>query len=403
MMRATFILGAVLVGAGLAAAQPWSPGGPPVAVDGLPLLTPAVETAPARPPLFWMSADYAFAWVRGPRLPALVTTSPDGTSTALAGVPGTPGVATLFGGDRLSSPMRPGLRLGAGAWFPDNALGWGIDAGFTVLSSGANGFLASSTGSPILARPFRDAATGNFASVLVAYPGSSAGGIAVRAESGNFYDGHLDIMERLLDTPGATVDVLIGYRAYAYSESLTVQQNLFPTGALFVPGTQIASIDNFGTRNIFNGADLGFRTILGRDALSLELLTKVAAGSLDSTVGISGAQRTTVPGAVPVSNPGGVLALGSNIGTYHNARFRFLPEAGATLRWQVASNVQLRLGYSFMLLNGVARAGNQIDTALTPANFPPAGAPAPGSQPTFRLQRSDVWIQTVNVGLAFTF
>src|SRR5262249_3095843 len=144
--------------------------------------------------------------------------------------------------------------------------------------------------------------------------------------------------------------------------------------------TEVISIDNFGTRNGFNGVDMGFRSQFSSGPVSLEVLTKVAVGGLSTTVGISGAQRTLVPGSDPVSSPGGVLALASNIGTYKDSRVKFLPEAGLNLKWQALSNLELRVGYSFMLLNGVARAGNQVDTIITPANFG-ATTPAADSRP----------------------
>src|SRR5437879_4999432 len=65
---------------------------------------------------WWVSADYLFGWVRSSKLPPLVTTSPAGTPQASAGVVGQPGTTVLFGNSDVVGDMRPGIRLGMGAW-----------------------------------------------------------------------------------------------------------------------------------------------------------------------------------------------------------------------------------------------------------------------------------------------
>src|SRR5207244_9604018 len=110
---------------------------------------------------------------------------------------------------------------------------------------------------------------------------------------------------------------------------------LTPTDGSVTAGTVIASADDFTAQNEFHGGDLGFRTQFFWKKMSLGLLTKFALGNVHNKVVINGSQTTTVPGIAPTTAPGGVLALGSNIGSFSNNTWAVLPELGVNLGWQV--------------------------------------------------------------------
>jgi hypothetical protein len=347
----------------------------------------------------WVSGDYMWSWVQNATLPSLVTTSPAGTARANAGVLGAPGTSTLFGG-HVDGDSRPGIRLGAGYWL-DPEHNAGIEAGFVMVGSQAGLFGAASNGSSILARPYTDAATGLPQAVLIAFPGSSAGSVTMRAESGNFFTGNIDLTEKVCGSDWYDITAMGGYRFFGYQDSVYMAQNIAPTSGNFVPGTQINSADHFSARNEFHGVDLGLRTEFFWNSFGLEVLTKVALGDMRDVVSINGEQTVAVPGTRPVSSVGGVYALQSNIGSTPNNYFGTLPEFGVNLKWQPYPFMQMRLGYSLFLLDGVARAGNQINTNVTTSNFPPATGT--GGQPIFNLDRSWFWVQSLNFGVAFTY
>ena len=246
-------------------------------------------------------------------------------------------------------------------------------------------------------------------SVLIAYPNSSSGSVEVRASSGNFWDLHFDFTENVIDQHWFRLDSLVGYRYCRYDEGVQIGQKIVivnpPPGSSFAEGTQIATVDNFSTQNAFNGCDLGLRTHLCWNRLSLDLLTKVAVGDLHRQVNINGSQVTTVPGApAPSSQAGGVLALSTNSGNYSSNEFTYVPEIGANLSWDVTSRLQVRLGYSALFLNHVARAAEQIDPTVNPNLFPPANPSLGGpSRPAFNLNKSDIWMQSISFGLLFTY
>ena len=349
----------------------------------------------------WVSGDFLFGFVQGSRHPALVTASPPGTIKPLAGVLGADGTETLFGGDALNAGLRPGFRLQAGWWFGGGSQ-LGVEAGFLFVGRQSTSFFASSDQIPIIGRPYFDANAGSQQAVLVGFPGLTAGNVDVQTTSSAFYSGNIDITENALEFENHRLIAMVGYRFYGFDESLNIRQNLTPTDPNVVAGTQIVTNDSFATRNTFHGLDMGFRTEHVWGNLSLDLLMKLAIGDVRRKVTIAGEQVTTVPGVGTTVDAAGVLALGSNSGTFISHDWKVMPEVGATLGWNVRRNLQVRLGYSFLFLNGVARAGDQVDVIINPNNFPPAVAGGP-NRPIFNSFRSDLWIQSINLGVLWTY
>lgn len=354
------------------------------------------------PRQLWVTGDFLLGLMRGAHFPVLATTSPAGTARPVAGIFGASSTDTLFGGWQIDDP-RAGFRLGAGWWFGGDRY-LGVETGVLFLGGRATNFNASSDNFPILARPYLDVLDGTPQAVLVAFPGSSTGSIDIHANSGNFQSAYFDIAEKAFEEGGFRLVALVGYRYYRYDESLTIGQILNSTDPNFVAGTQVVTNDSFSTRNEFHGLDMGFRTQYAWNKLSLEVLAKLAVGDLRRQVNIDGNQTVTVPGAAAVTDAAGVFALDSNSGTFISHDFKVLPEFGATLNWQCRPNLNVRFGYSFLLLNGIARAADQVDVTLNPNLFPPANPAAGGAnRPAFSLHRSEMWIQSVNLGVEWTY
>jgi hypothetical protein len=146
------------------------------------------------------------------------------------------------------------------------------------------------------------------------------------------------------------------------------------------------------------------RIDLAGDRWSVDVVGKLAVGMVHRSVGIAGITQTTVPGAAPVDNAGGFLALSSNSGVFGSSDWVIAPEVGVNFAWEVTRHIELRLGYSFLYWTDVARAPEQASLGINPNLFPPA--PAAGalpSSPSFQLQKSDIWIQSVNLGVEIRF
>jgi len=349
----------------------------------------------------WVSGEYLLAWYGGDRLPTLITTSPAGTAQNVAGIP-SPSTPTLFGGGIVNDDLRSGFRLGVGYWFtPEHFRG--IEAGLLLLESEASGFAASSTGTPILARPFFNATTGLPEAALIAFPGSSAGSIAARASSGNLYGANVAFTENVCDKEWFRLDSIFGYRFYRYDEGLRVAETLTNNSA-FAPGTQFSSFDSFAAENEFHGADFGLRSQFTFGSASLTLLTKLAVGEVFRDVNINGSQVVTVPGAAPVTRGGGLLTQATNIGVHSSDDWTVLPEVGATFGWHVTPNIRLTVGYTILGLERIARVGDQVDVMINTVQFTTPGPPATGpNNPAAVLNRTDLWVQSINVGVEVSY
>jgi opacity protein-like surface antigen len=433
LKRMLLALGAALVCAGATVAQPSAvptpaaPALPPFLQPGYgeppPTQAPSAQalSSPPQPPepshlaapgmpcsqnddgAFWCEADGLYARLRAVTLPPLVTTSPAGTSNKVAGILGNPGTTTVFGGGPALESGRPGFHVAAGYWFGSDHR-FGIEGDFTWISGESTNFSASSSTFPILARPYIDASNFTPQAVLVAFPGASTGSIAAQATSDSFVQAHLDLAARLLDDGGPLrATALLGYSFFHYSEALHVQQTIVPTPPAFQPGTQFSATDDFTTRNQFNGFDFGLRPQYSWNSLTLDLSLRVAIGLLEHDATVSGSQTVVVPGQPTATQNFGVLAQPFNVGSHPSNDWAVIPQVGAGLSWRLNPNVQLRLDYSAIFLNGVFRAADQVNTNLNP-NFFPGGAGNIGpALPVFNLSRTDIWIQSVSAGVVITY
>jgi hypothetical protein len=349
-------------------------------------------------PGFWGRAEYLYWWVDGADTPPLVTTSPDDTPQAQAGV--LPDATVLFGNERVNTSGRSGGRFTLGYWF--NCCEYvGVDSTFLFLGNVKQEYFNSSNGSPILARPFFNVDTLDQDAQLIAFPGIVVGSIEALATS-RVYGGDVNLRKALVVDCWKRFDVLAGYRYFRLAEGLRINSNttsIDPESPV-EPGTTFAIFDDFDTANSFNGAQLGLNLQMINGCWTIDFLAKLAVGAVAQTVTIDGGTTTTVPGGSPVSSQGGVLALDSNIGTYHRNRFSLLPEFGVDLRYQMTPLWRLNLGYTIMILTNVVRPGDQIDLNIDPNLFPPSLG---GTQPRFVFQDSDVWMQGINVGIECNF
>ncbi len=350
---------------------------------------------------WWGRGEYLMWWMSGAIAPPLVTTSPDNTPIADAGV--LPDAEILFPVERLGIDGRSGGRITLGHWF-DECESWGFEGNYWGLDKGGSSFQASSDtdGSPVLARPFVDAATGLEDAFIVSYPDVFAGSITV-ASSSDVMGAELNLRHAVLGNRWARFDLLAGYRFVKVRESLSVFENQISIdpGSQIPLGTQFSIQDDFATCNEFHGGQVGM--ILQKEICrwTIEGTGKVALGSWNQEARIGGFTRVTVPGVPTVTDEGGILALGSNSGKFNRNRVAAIPEAALNLRYQLNSIWKVNVGYTFLYLQRIVRPGNNIDRRIDTNQIPPPIAA--GAFPEFDFKESDAWLQGVNVGLEARF
>ncbi len=360
---------------------------------------------------YWVSAEYLLWWTKGMQTPPLVTTSPVGTPQADAGVLGADGTSVLFGGQKLFDEDRSGGRFRLGKWC-DQCQWIGFDFEYLFLGEESASYRECSVGLPILARPFFNVVRDEQDSELVQFPGVLVGTVHVDAES-NFYS--LSPRFRInLACEGATscnscndcgpgrsyrYDLLLGYRYLRLDDDLRIRESLSTVD----PETQTLFDlrDSFETTNDFHGLDLGILWEGYRGPWNLELVGRLGLGNNREAVRINGSTQTSTASGASFSDPGGLLALPSNIGGYRRDKFAVVPEFGATVGYAFTPRLRCTFGYTFLYWNKVVRAAEQIDVGVNPNLLPPALENPGPLRPDFAFNDTSFWAQGLNFGLNY--
>ena len=354
---------------------------------------------------FWLRGEALLWWTSGMSTPPLVSASPPGTDIADAGVLGTPGATVLFGGhDSLLTASRWGGRVQGGGWI-DCSKQIALEGDYLGLPNLSQIYQASSDGTDIISRPFRNALTFVNDAELVSFPDVLAGRVTVIANT-QFQSAGARLRWNLdcVDLGCGDVlrwNLLTGYRYAVLQESLLIREELTSLD----PGNpgSFDLHDSFRTTNQFNGAEIGSVFRLRTKRWDCELLTKLALGNVRQSVTISSTTQTEVAGVIDTL-PGGLLGQRTNIGNYHRDRFAVMPEIGLTLGYRVTEKLTASLGYSLIWWQKVARPGNQIDPEVNPNLIPPenVGAnPFGPLRPQFHFRDELFWAQGINLGLTY--
>lgn len=354
--------------------------------------TPSATTAlaePAKPcgSRFYGSADFFYGATQGTYLPPLVTVSPAG-SPATAGGLFNPTTVVALGGGRTGDSTRPGANFRFGYWC-DDAHRTGVDFGFFFLgdqSQSFNGY--TSPGNLALAQPL---VNGTTATNFGLQPGALlAGGLAATVGT-DVIGADVNLRKGLKSTACSHCDVVMGFRYLHLGDSVEVAST---TGAFVAagPGPAVAgsvlTVDSFRTRNNFYGPQVG--VIAGRTAgrFSVDATMKLALGANVASTDISGGTATNANGFPIAGTATGLLASGSNSGSYNRSDFAVVPEAGVKLGYGLTEHVRATAGYTFVYWSSVQRAPEQIDlTVLSPG------------RPAFPDRTTDFWIQGFTLGL----
>jgi hypothetical protein len=350
----------------------------------------------------WYDAEYIHWRLRHAELPPLVTTSPPGTPLAAAGVLGLPTTTILIGGPAgPDSNERDGGRFTIGFWL-NCERDLALESTSFFLDERRFTAALSSTGIPILARPFQvlnppaGVVVPTQASELVAFPGLVSGTVVVTTKS-SLWGTELNLRTVLLRNCCGRLDFLTGFRTLGLDESVGISEDLLANG------TSIREADGFSTHNNFYGGQFGLNWNCRRGRWTLDVLGKVALGDTHESTNISGFTTRTI-GGVSMTESGALLAQQSNIGHFTKDTFSVVPEVGVKLGYQITPRLKFTVGYTFLYWSQVARAADQIDTVVnvTQLPFSTTGLIGP-ARPAFFGRTQDFWAHGISVGLELKF
>jgi hypothetical protein len=353
-------------------------------------------------PGWWARADYLVWAVQGSGLPALVTANPAGTPRAQAGVLGFPDTTVMYGNHVVNNEMRSGFRV-EGGWLgdPDWTFPIGIMANFFRLESQSEGFRASSDGSFTLARPFFNSNLNRQDSSLVAFPGLLSGSITARTRS-DLLGTELNVIDQLYTGDCMRVGVYIGYRFLRYHDRLEVLEESTVLGSPVPIGTRLGARDSFSIDNDFHGCNFGVDFRYHQGALSFDVRTSLAVGHTFKQARIVGQSTFSDAGGTTRVVDGGLLALPTNSGLRTRNNAAVLPQLGVTVGYAAGAWGRFLIGYDFLYLSEVARAGSVIDPVLNPTQFPP-GNLVGAARPQLQFNAGELWAQGVRIGFEVSY
>lgn len=307
-----------------------------------------------------------------------------------------PDATVLFGNQRVNGDSIMGYRFMGGLWMDnckEKAMEFhGYNVGTESLRLHAD---SASIGNDVLARPV---AGGAQSRVLLSELGALAaktvtGAIDVNMDTVS-YGGAVMLRNRMFQASNMRWDFLLGYQ-HARLEDLLVVASISNSGAT-------ASVsDTFNTLNRFDGMAIGLERFSRFGNFSLDTRFKLGNGNMRRTTIIRGRQVVT-PGNIETTQ--GLLARDTNAGTYVQDRFVVSPEFGITLGYRFARDLDFTIGYTYLSLPKVARAGDQID--VNALNVPETNVSVPlagNVLPLFNLVESNYSLQSFDFGGQWRF
>jgi hypothetical protein len=327
-------------------------------------------------------------------------------------------ITTIYGdgANNINYHENSGVRLSGGLWLDENRT-YGLDASYFQLEHKTKGSIITSPGDPVIGPTFFDPVTGHETIVLASLPTFTSGlnAFAPRAavisiqNNERLYGAEINaryqigawlMMDRL--------DFFAGFRHLYFGEGLDITtESIAQPGNL---GPNVLASDHFGTRNQFWGGQFGFASHAQCGRLSFDGILKIGLGDVHEVVDINGSTTigaTTIGGVTTpqTTSVGGILAEPTNIGHHNRDQFAVLPELTFTLGYQVAEHVRATIGYNFLYLSRVLRAGDQIDGVdarqVRSLNTFTPGAQVTFPQPVFFTEH--FYAQGLNFGLEVSY
>ena len=350
----------------------------------------------------WIRADYLIWYEKESDVVPLVTTStgfPVDPADLLT--LGTPETQIVFGNEQVDDNPLDGWRLEVGAWL-DAAATFGIFGRYMEAGGRNLGFNAGPNDFNFLGIPFFDPDIADEDALDLTIPNQRLGLVGVSLE-GDVKSWEI-LYRRLVETgSNYRLDWVYGYRNFTLDETLRLTASTLVTDAAAgIVGTQVDLNDQFDVENRFHGIDLGITGHSHQGCWSLDFLAKVALGVMEQEVDVTGAQLISVPNLDVTRNVGGLFSQESNIGQNDESEFAVIPEIDVNLGYAVTSNLDLTIGYTFIYVNSVVRAGSVIDRTVDPGLAVDLD-PVNSNRPQLNFDDEGYFIHGLNLGVTGRF
>jgi Putative beta barrel porin-7 (BBP7) len=309
------------------------------------------------------------------------------------------GANTVYGNEPIGERLRHGARITLGRYLADSDVR--AEGRFWGLEDGSEQFVIASSDNPHIGRPLINAQTGvptvfSISNVAISAPNTFANGVIDVLSKNDLFGADAWLRRTWWDDGQFRLDVLGGYQFTRLDDSLRIQTD----STSLADGTRYQDSDLFAARNEFHGGSIGLVGDWRKNALSLEVLGKIAFGNQSERVIIDGQTIVTpTAGAVQVF-PRSVLATTSNIGEYRRNTFAVIPELNANVIVHISPAWRLTAGYSLLYWSEAVLAGQQIDRRVNLTQIPPS-VPAGVALPTYLGRETTYLVQGMNLGIDY--
>lgn len=344
-----------------------------------------------RSPTFYFSADSLWWYTKPNKVDRQLVGSlrnplSSFTATQTTGGLNDPNAVVLYGNEEVDYELQWGLRGSLQVTFDDmQSKGLEFAGLYLPRQSETTTFQSNGAGQPPLSLLHWNVANGR-PPLADAFPIAGvnggtllAGGVSLDTYT-EFWGGECNLFQRF--APRGSIffgEVLLGYRHQGLYEGFTIHAN--SNAGVFV--------DEFTTRNMFHGAQVGGRFGVQVWQLSFQAVAKFAAGANDQELWINGHPGTN-----------SFYARQTNGGLNAVTRFGYICDGTASVTWAFAPNWACSCGYSVLYWNRVFRPTNQVDPNI---NFNQVGGQTSPFAPIKRNDETDFWATGITCSLELMF
>lgn len=354
------------------------------------------------------SAEYLALWMRsGPTPPLVQVISPESAMFAIQTGELPPNATIDVFPDGGTDPGTfSGARGVLGLWL-DSCPTWGVEVGYTQIFRQSDQFEAVSGGIPVLGRNFFDVAAQRNAFLRYTNPnGSQTGYIRVDAPT-QAVGGEANVRYHGLAILADRTEYIAGVRYFNLKEFVSIDSGSQFRDAMGAVTTSYDSTETFAARNEFYGGQIGMDSHFYYGSWTLDVGSKLALGSISQRVGIEGSTTVTRPGQPTEFYPNQSLLYvqPTNAGSYSRNEFAVMPEVSIRLGYQLTDRIRATIGYEFIGISSVVRAGSAIDVNVNPNNtqFIGTNRPSNAPNPVFGFNGTEWWAQGISAGLAMNY
>jgi Putative beta barrel porin-7 (BBP7) len=171
-------------------------------------------------------------------------------------------------------------------------------------------------------------------------------------------------------------------------------------------GSNVTLQDEFRTVNDFYGGQVGAEAGVQFGPLMIDFRCKIALGQMQQVADVNGATDLLNPGRVDDLLSWGPICPAQQHRPPSARRACLHPRVGLNVGVQLTRHLKLFVGYSFLWISTVARAGEEIDPVINVSQFPIRSGDGPlvgRARPAPRFHGTDFWAQGLNFGLELRY